>query len=102
MEFNNTKINNLMNEWMLFRDESLCKLLPEDKEHIINFNKFFDNILKNVSPSNKKYVKKQLNKLNENYLDYIGHWNEKYYKSGFGDCLNLVIMSLGGNDIETR
>ena len=38
----------------------------------------------------------QLEKLDDNYLDYIGYWNDKYYKSGFGDCLNLVIMSLGG------
>lgn len=51
---------------------------------------------------NKKYVQKQLDKLDENYLDYIGYWNDKYYRAGFGDCLNLVIMSLGGGKFETR
>ena len=63
---------------------------------------FSENILRNVSPNNKKYVQKQLDKLDENYLDYIGYWNDKYYRAGFEDCLNLVIMSLGGNGIETR
>ena len=80
----------------------MCSLIKEDKEHLIDFDKYFENILRNVSPNNKKYVQKQLDNLDENYLDYIGYWNDKYYRAGFGDCLNLVIMSLGGNGIETR
>lgn len=102
MELNNDKINDLMKEWIIFRDESLCRLTAEDKEHLIDFDKYSENILRNVSPNNKKYVQKQLDKLDENYLDYIVYWNDKYYRAGFGDCLNLVIMSLGGNGIETR
>lgn len=102
MEFNKDKIQDLMNEWIIFRDETLCNLTKEDKEHLIDFDKYSENILRNVSPNNKKYVQKQLDKLDENYLDYIGYWNDKYYRAGFGDCLNLVIMSLGGNGIETR
>lgn len=102
MEFNKDKIQDLMNEWIIFREESLCSLTEEDKEHLIDFDKYSENILRNVSPNNKKYVQKQLDKLDENYLDYIGYWNDKYYRAGFGDCLNLVIMSLGGNGIETR
>lgn len=102
MEFNKDKIQDLMKEWIIFRDETLCSLTKEDKEHLIDFDKYSENILRNVSPNNKKYVQKQLDKLDENYLDYIGYWNDKYYRAGFGDCLNLVIMSLGGNRIETR
>lgn len=102
MEFNKDKIQDLMNEWIIFRDETFCSLTKEDKEHLIDFDKYSENILRNVSPNNKKYVQKQLDKLDENYLDYIGYWNNKYYRAGFGDCLNLVIMSLGGNGIETR
>lgn len=41
-----------------------------------------------------------MNKLNEKLL--VGYWNDKYYRAGFGDCLNLVIMSLGGGKFETR
>ena len=49
MEFNKDKIQDLINEWI---------------------------ILRNVSPNNKKYVQKQLDELDENYLDYIGYWND--------------------------
>lgn len=96
------KVNDLMKEWIIFRDECLSMLTEEDKEHLIEFDKYCDNILKNVANCNKKYVQKQLDKLDENYLDYIGYWNDKYYRAGFCDCLNLVIMSLGGGKIETR
>lgn len=96
MELKDKKVRDLLKDWILFRDESLSRLTEEDKKHLINFDRYADNILRNVSDSNKKYVRKQLEKLDDNYLDYIGYWNDKYYKSGFGDCLNLVIMSLGG------
>ena len=96
------KVNDLMKEWIIFRDECLSRLTEEDKGHLIEFDKYCDNILKNVASCNKKYVQKQLDKLDENYLDYIGYWNDKYYRAVFGDCLNLVIMSLGGGKFETR
>ena len=102
MELNNNTIQDLMKNWIIFRDESLSQLTKEDKEHLINFDKYAENILRNVSPSKKKYVEKQLDKLDENYLDYIAYWNDKYYRAGFGDCLNLFIMSLGGNNIATK
>ncbi len=70
--------------------------------HLINFDKYAENILRNVPPSNKKYVEKQFDKLNDKFLDYIAYWNDKYYRAGVGDCLNLVIMSLGGNNIATK
>lgn len=80
----------------------MSQLTKEDKEHLINFDKYAENILRNVPPSNKKYVEKQFDKLNDKFLDYIAYWNDKYYRAGFGDCLNLVIMSLGGNNIGTK
>ena len=97
MEFNNDKINNLFNDWIRFRDESFCSLTKEDKEHLIDFDKYSDNILRNISPTNKHYVQKQLDKLDENYLDYIGYWNDKYYKNGFKDAVNLILFGLAGD-----
>lgn len=94
--------DDILKNWLNFRDECSSKLTKEDKEHLIEFDKYCDNILKNVASCNKKYVQKQLDKLDENYLYYIGYWNDKYYRADFGDCLNLVIMSLGGGKFETR
>ena len=97
MEFNKEKFNNLFNDWIRFRDESFCSLTKEDKEHLIDFDKYSNNILRNVSPTNKNYVQKQLDKLDENYLDYIGYWNDKYYKNGFKDAVNLILLGLAGD-----
>lgn len=44
--------------------------------------KFLKKILRNVPDKNKKYVKKQLQILDDNFLDYICYWNEKYYRDG--------------------
>ena len=98
MEFKLSKkeMNDLLRDWIIFRDDELSKLTAEDKEHLIDFDKHAENIMRNVADCNKKYVERQLEALDTNYLDYIGYWNEKYYRAGFGDCLNLVIMTLGG------
>ena len=54
------KVNDLMREWIIFRDECLSRITEEDKGHLIEFDKYCDNILKNVASCNKKYVQKQL------------------------------------------
>ena len=102
MEFNKDKIQDLMNEWIIFRDEELCKLTKEDLKHSLNFDDFSNLVLKNVSKKSEKFMLKQLDKFYNNIMDFTGHYNDKYYRAGFADCLNLVIMSLGGNEIETR
>ena len=40
--------------------------------------------------NDKKYVKKQLSFLDENFMDYIDYWNEKYYRNGFCDGMQLI------------
>ncbi len=40
------KVNDLMKEWIIFRDECLSRLTEEDKGHLIEFDKYCDNILK--------------------------------------------------------
>ena len=76
MKLNNNTIQVLMKEWIIFRDESLCKLTEDDIKNLVNIDKYAENILKNVSPSNNKYVEKQFNKLNNKFLDYFFYWND--------------------------
>lgn len=102
MEFNKDKIQDLMNEWIIFRDEELCKLTKEDLQQSLSFDNFSNLVLKNVSKKSEKFMLKQLDKFYDQMMDFTGYYNDKYYKAGFADCLNLVIMSLGGNGIETR
>ena len=102
MEFNKDDINNLLEDWIAFRDEELAKLTKEDLRHPLGFDSFHDQILRNVCKKNYNYVSKRLDKFYGQIMDFNGYYNDKYYKAGFADCLNLVIMSLGGNGIETK
>ena len=84
--------DDILKEWFEFRDESLGRFTSEeDQKHSINFEDIAKNILRNVPEQNKKYVKKQLNLLDDNYLDYIFYWDEKYYRNGFVDGVKMVM-----------
>jgi len=106
--------DDILKEWLEFREENiLCYLNAEDKKHGLFIDeisekilknvpqqnkKFIDEIsekiLKNVPQQNKKYVEKQLNELDKNFMDYLGYWNEKYYRNGFVDAIELIVKSV--------
>ena len=50
------KVNDLMKEWIIFRDECLSRITEEDKGHLIEFDKYCDNILKNVANKPKAFL----------------------------------------------
>lgn len=84
--------DDILKDWLMFREETLCcTLSAEDKKHFVYFDEISDRILKNVPECNKKYVQEQLNKLDENFMDYLFYWNEKYYRNGFVDGSQLVM-----------
>lgn len=83
--------DDILKDWLEFREETLlCTLSAEDKKHFVYFDDISERILKNVPEQNKKYVKKQLNLLDENFMDYIFYWNEKYYRNVFCDGIELI------------
>lgn len=87
--------DDLLKDWLDFREEDLCSLTcDEDKKHHIYFDEISERILKRVPNKHKKYVQKQLNFLDDNFLDYLGYWNEKYYRNGFCDAIELLIGGL--------
>lgn len=60
--------NDLLKDWLDFREEELSSLTcEEDKKHWIYFDEISENILRNIPKENKKYVQKQLNKLDDNF-----------------------------------
>ena len=84
--------DDILREWLSYREETeLGYLTQEDKKLNINFDEIVENVLKNVPKQNKKYVKKQLDILDKNFMDYICYWNEKYYRNGFVDGSQLVM-----------
>ena len=83
--------DDLLKAWLYFRDEDFCSLVnAEDKQHMIKFDEFSDIILKSIPKQNRPFVQKQLNKLDDNVMDYIGYWNEKYFRNGFCDGIELT------------
>lgn len=100
MEFKLSKneMNDLLKEWIVFRDEELSRLTSEDKRHPLKFDEFEEKLVKSLPYKSRKFAKNELEKMYEHFLDFSSYYNEKYYRAGFGDCLNLVIMTLGGCD----
>lgn len=86
----------ILKEWLDFREDTeLAYLTEEDKKHYIQFDEISERILKNVPKQNQKYVKKQLELLDKNFLDYVCYYNEKYYRNGFVDGVQIIIGCLG-------
>ncbi len=84
--------DDILREWILFREDVLSSITcDEDRKHWIYFDEISEKILRNVPKENKKYVQKQLEILDNNFLDYLGYWNEKYYRNGFVDGSQLVM-----------
>ena len=84
--------DDILREWILFREDILSSITSdEDRKHWVYFDEISEKILRNVPKENKKYVQKQLEILDNNFLDYLGYWNEKYYRNGFVDGSQLVM-----------
>ena len=87
--------DDILKDWLLFREDELSSLTcEEDRKHWVYFDEISERILRNVPDKNKKYVQKQLNVLDDNFLDYLGYWNEKYYRNGFCDAIEFIIGAL--------
>ena len=80
--------DDILRDWLSFREETIFGRLTE---HHIYFDEICESILNNVPKQNQKFVKKQLDKLDKNYMDYLCYWNEKYYRNGFCDGVEIII-----------
>ena len=84
--------DDILKEWLNFREERyLAFINDEDRKHTVKFDDFSEKILNNIPKQNRKFVEKQLNLLNSSFLDYIVYWNEKYFRNGFCDGVELII-----------
>lgn len=82
--------DDILKEWIECRESTLFPFTnAEDKKHDIYFDEISERILKHVPKKDRKYVEKQLSFLDEDFMDYIDYWNEKYYRNGFVDRLYI-------------
>ena len=83
--------DDILKDCLLFREDELSSLIcDEDRKHWVYFDEISERILKNIPKQNRNYVQRQLNILDDNFMDYIGYWNEKYYRNGFCDGIQLI------------
>lgn len=90
-KLSNNELNDLLSDWVIFRDAELARLRKENKKHLLNFDELEDLLYKN-----REFAKRILGQIYDDFLDFCSYYNDKYYRASFSDCLNLVIMSLGG------
>ena len=83
--------DDILKDWLLFREDELSSLTcDENRKHWVYFDEISERILKNIPKQNRAYIQKQLNLLDNNFMDYICYWNEKYYRNGFCDGVQLI------------
>ena len=87
--------DDILRDWMIFRDETISSIrTSEDRKHLIYFDSICDSILKSIPKQNRPYVQKQLSKLDDNFMDHLGYLNEKYFRNGFCDAIQLICGSI--------
>ena len=91
---NNNESENLLKEWLEFREEELSRMDENDQKHLINFDDYSENILNNFSSDNYNYISKKLDLIYEDFMEYCAYWNDKYYMSGFSDAIKLIVNGL--------
>lgn len=91
---NNNESENLLKEWLEFREEDLCHMEEEDKKYMINFDDYSKKIVNNVTKESYNYVSKKLEFLYDDFINYCSHWNDKYYIAGFSDAIKLLASTL--------
>ena len=65
VNFREVNDDDILKEWLAFREDSLlCQLSDEDYKHGLNFDKFCERILHNVSKDNRLFVQSQLDNRN--------------------------------------
>ena len=84
--------DDMLKDWLEFRDQTvLAYTTKEDKKHTIEFDEICEKILNSVPKQNRNFIQKQFNQLDDNLMDYISYWNEKYYRNGFCDGVQLIV-----------
>lgn len=84
--------NDILKEWLNFREEEYFSILTnkDDREHHLYFEEISDKILNSLPEQNRDFVQRLLVKLDDNVMDYISYWNEKYFRFGFCDGVELI------------
>lgn len=84
--------DDILKDWLNFREKEYFSTLTnkDDRDHHLYFEEISDKILDSIPERNSNFVQKQLAKLDDNVMYYIGYWNKKYFRFGFYDGVELI------------
>ncbi len=100
MEINKEFVENSIKQWINFRDNEFDRFKNMKCSKKLDFDSFKEQNLDYVYAQHYNSVSNECEKFYKQFLDFSSFYNEKYYQAEFADCLNLVIMSLGGTRIQ--
>ena len=90
--FREVNDNDILSDWISIREqESIGVLNSNDEKHSLYYDELFDKILNSIPKRNRQYVQRQLDKIDDNFTDYLVYWTEKYYRNGFVDGVQIFI-----------
>lgn len=75
-------------------EEDISHLTEEDKQYLPRFEERIGEVLNCVHPIDREYVNSLLEDMYDRIMDYSGHWDRKYYKTGFADGIKLILSVL--------
>lgn len=84
--------DDILKEWLNFRKEEYFSTLTnkDNRDLHLYFEEISDKILNSIPGQNRDFVQKQLANLDDNVMDYIDYWNEKYFRFVFCDGVELI------------
>lgn len=59
----NNELNDLLSDWIIFRNEELSRLRKEDKKHLLHFDELEDKLIKSLPYKNREFAKKILEQI---------------------------------------
>lgn len=87
--------DDILKEWFDFREDFICNMCDADREYIVAYENATEKILRNVPNKNKSFVENQLNLLDKAFMKYLAYWNEKCYRNGFVDGVEIAVGCCG-------
>lgn len=80
----------IIEEWLEFRKSKMEELTAEDKTHVIDMDKLIKDILELIPLDNKNIGLDRIDNLTDGIVKYTEYYNDKFYKAGFYDAINLI------------
>ena len=83
--------NDILKKWYIGMEEMYLGIMNEqDKENDLETDELFDKLLNSIPKNNRKFVQNQLELIYDEFMRYVTYTNEKYYRNGFVDGVQLI------------